>query len=117
MMEARTTEWEKYKSFNAAIPIWGKELQNLLDEGHKVIPLKWVETDKNEHLKGTPEYSPKMKARLVICGNFEDVSREDVRCDAPTAQMCLQKRVCSAGSPSMVQWMQVEVSTCAWIQK
>ena len=85
MMEARTAEWEKYKSFNAAIPIWGKELQNLLDEGHKVIPSKWVETDKHEHLKGTPEYSPKMKARLVICGNFEDVSREDVRCDAPTA--------------------------------
>ena len=85
MMEARAAEWEKYKSFNAAIPIWGKELQNLLDEGHKVIPSKWVETDKHEHLKGTPEYSPKMKARLVICGNFEDVSREDVRCDAPTA--------------------------------
>ena len=85
MMEARTAEWEKYKSFNAAIPIWGQELQNLLDEGHKVIPSKWVETDKHEHLKGTPEYSPKMKARLVICGNFEDVSREDVRCDAPTA--------------------------------
>eukprot|EP00435_Cladocopium_sp_Y103_P049354 s1856_g14.t2 len=85
MLEARTTEWEKYKSFNAAIPIWGQELQNLLDEGHKVIPSKWVETDKNEHLKGTDQYVPKMKARLVICGNFEDVSREDVRCDAPTA--------------------------------
>ena len=85
MMEARTAEWEKYKSFSAAIPIWGKELQNVLDEGHKVIPYKWVETDKHEQLKGTPEYSPKMKARLVICGNFEDVSREDVRCDAPTA--------------------------------
>ena len=70
MMEARTAEWEKYKSFNAAIPIWGKELQNLLDEGHKVIPSKWVETDKHEHLKGTPEYSPKMKARLVICGKL-----------------------------------------------
>ena len=65
--------------------MWGKELQNLLDEGHKVIPSKWVETDKHEHLKGTPEYSPKMRARLVICGNCEDVSREDVRCDAPTA--------------------------------
>ena len=85
MMEARTAEWEKYKSFNAAIPIWGKELQNLLDEGHKVIPSKWAETDKREHLKGTSEYSPKMEARLVICGKFEDVSREDVRCDAPTA--------------------------------
>ena len=47
MMEARTAEWEKYKSFNAAIPIWGKELQNLLDEGHKVISSKWVEADKN----------------------------------------------------------------------
>ena len=85
MVEARTAEWEKYKSFNAPIPMWGKELQNLLDEGHKVIPSKWVETDKHEHLKGTPEYSPKMRARLVICGNCEDVSREDVRCDAPTA--------------------------------
>ena len=85
MMDARTAEWEKYKSFNAAIPIWGKELQNLLDEGHKVIPSKWAETDKHEHLKGTSEYSPKMEARLVICGKFEDVSREDVRCDAPTA--------------------------------
>ena len=83
--EIRTAEWEKYKSFNAPIPMWGKELQNLLDEGHKVIPSKWVETDKHEHLKGTPEYSPKMRARLVICGNCEDVSREDVRCDAPTA--------------------------------
>ena len=36
-------------------------------------------------LREPSEYSPKMKARLVICGNFEDVSREDVRCDAPTA--------------------------------
>ena len=94
------------------------------------------------------------------------MSREDVRCDAPTAdaeshcllaswaaserlrlkggdvtnayfqanpltrlglmrhrpvdlvtRTCLQKRVCSAGPPSMVQLMQVEVSTCAWIQK
>ena len=32
-------------------------------------------------------------------------------------QMCLQKRVCSVGCPSTVQSMQVEVSTCAWIQK
>ena len=47
MMEARTAEWERYKSFNAAIPIWGQELQNLLDEGHKVVPSNWVETDKH----------------------------------------------------------------------
>ena len=85
MLEARTAEWDKYKSFNAAMPIWGAQLESLLSEGHRPLPSKWVETDKNEHLKGTPEYSPKMKARLVICGNFEDVSRDEVRCDAPTA--------------------------------
>ena len=30
----------------------------------KGIPSKWIETDKHEHLKGTSEYSPKMKARV-----------------------------------------------------
>ena len=30
-----------------------------------------------------------MKARLVICGNFEDVSREDVRCDVQSEAHCL----------------------------
>ena len=97
MLDARTTEWEKYKSFHAAIPIWGEQLESLLNEGHRAIPSKWVETDKNEHLKGTPEYSPKMKARLVICGNFEDVSREE-RCDAPAADSEAHCLLASLGS-------------------
>ena len=48
MMDARTAEWEKYKSFNAAIPIWGEQPGSLLNEGHRAIPSKWVETDKND---------------------------------------------------------------------
>ena len=31
---ARGDEWEKYKRYNAAIPIRGEMLQKLLDEGH-----------------------------------------------------------------------------------
>ena len=86
MMEARKTEWQKYQQFGAVVPIWGKELQDLLDEGHRVVPSKWVETDKHSHLQGTEQYTPKHKARLVFCGNFEQVSREEVRCDSPTAE-------------------------------
>ena len=36
---ARGDEWEKYKRYNAAIPIRGEMLQKLLDEGHRVSGL------------------------------------------------------------------------------
>ena len=40
-------------------------------------------TDKNEHLRGTPEYVPKWNARLVDCGNFEHIGHEeDIRADS-----------------------------------
>ena len=52
-----------------------------------MYPTKWVLTDKNEHLWQTPEYTPKWKARLVACGNFEHIGREeDIRADSPTAE-------------------------------
>ena len=67
------------------MPVWGKQLiQDLLKEGHEIIPSKWVDTDKNAHLIGSKDYVPKNKARLLICGNFENVSRDGVRCDSPT---------------------------------
>ena len=52
-----------------------------------MYPHKVVLTDKNEHLRGTPEYTPKWKARLVACGNFEHIGHEeDIRADSPTAE-------------------------------
>ena len=58
----------KYRSFNAAMPIRGKELEELLQEGHVPIPMQWVDVDKQAHLTGTPEHRPENRSRLVACG-------------------------------------------------
>ena len=63
-------EWNKFVQFAAAIPLTGQEKEILLAEGHTVVPSKWVDTDKAEHRKGSPDYAPVWKSRLVSCGNF-----------------------------------------------
>ena len=69
---SRQKEWKKYEDFQAAIPLKGKELSDLLEAGHVPIPSKWVDTIKNVHEKHKPDYVPEFKSRLVSCGNFED---------------------------------------------
>ena len=81
---SRQKEWKKYEDFQAAIPLKGKELSDLLEAGHVPIPSKWVDTIKNIHEKHKPDYVPEFKSRLVSCGNFEDA--EGVR-DAPTSDI------------------------------
>ena len=58
-------------------------MNQLLSEGHTVIPSQWVDTDKQEHRQGTPGYTPKYKSPLVRCGKFEDAS--GLRSDSPTS--------------------------------
>ena len=82
---AMVKEWGKFEQFGAAIPIVGELKDQLLAEGHQVIPSKWVHTDKAEFKKGRPDYAPEWKSRLVSCGNFE-VS-EGLRSDSPTAEV------------------------------
>ena len=84
--KAMETEWQKYVEFNAVVPCSREEMHELTQAGHICIPTKWVLTDKNEHLSGTPGYTPKWKARLVACGNFEQMNGEDIRADSPTAE-------------------------------
>ena len=81
----RHKEWKKYEDFQAARPLKGKELSDLLEAGHVPIPSKWVDTIKNIHEKHKPDYVPEFKSRLVSCGNFEDA--EVVRTDAPTSDI------------------------------
>ena len=38
---SRQKEWKKYEDFQAAIPLNGKELSDLLEAGHVPIPSKW----------------------------------------------------------------------------
>ena len=82
---SRRKEWKKYEDFQAAIPLRGKELSDLLEAGHVPIPSKWVDTTKNIHEKHKPDYVPEFKSRLVSCGNFEDA--EGVRTNAPTSDI------------------------------
>ena len=82
---SRAKEWKKYEDFQAAIPLKGQQLKELLDAGHTPIPSKWVDTIKNFHERLKPDYDPEFKSRLVSCGNFEDSA--DVRTDAPTSDL------------------------------
>ena len=83
--EARQAEWSKFGRFGAAVPVVGKEKDELVQAGHEVIPSKWVDVNKNDHLLGTSQYVPKFKARMVSCGNFEH--SHGLRSDSPTSEL------------------------------
>ena len=83
--EARKAEWGKYIRYSAAVPLDKEEAERLIREGHTVIPSKWVDVDKNAHKAHEEGYQPKVKSRLVSCGNFED--QGSLRTDAPTSDM------------------------------
>jgi hypothetical protein len=34
----------------------------------------------------SPDFKPIYKARLVSCGNFESVNKEEICCDSPTSE-------------------------------
>jgi hypothetical protein len=87
LLESRKTEWEKWKQFNAAEPVTGAQLQELLGQGHKPLPLQWIETDKNDHKRraGGPYVAPSFKSRLVSRGDLEDAT--GVRTDSPTCDL------------------------------
>ena len=73
--KSRATEWQTWKDFGAGVKRQGKELQDLLAEGHKPIPTQWIETC----------HDGEYKSRLVACGQYED--RTDIRSDAPTCSL------------------------------
>ena len=94
--QAMSAEWQNYTEFNAVVPCTDKEVLDLMKAGHVCVPAKWVLTDRNEHLRGTPEYTPKWKARLVACGNFEHIGHEEnIRADSPTAEPEGAALICS----------------------
>ena len=44
---SRAEEWKKWGQFFAARPIRGKDLKKLIDEGHEILPTRWVDKDRN----------------------------------------------------------------------
>ena len=87
LTESRKVEWDKWKHFNAVHPVSGPELEQLLVQGHKPIPLQWVDIDKNEHKRreGGPHVAPLFKSRLVSRGDLEETT--GVRTDSPTCDI------------------------------
>ena len=87
LTESHKVEWNKWKHFNAVYPASGPELEQLLDEGHKPIPLQWVDIDRNEHKRseGGTYVAPLLKSRLVSRGDLEETT--GVRTDSPTCDI------------------------------
>lgn len=83
--KSREAEWEKFIRFAAAIPVVGKEKEDLLAASHTPTPSQWIDADKRQHKQGAAGYEPKYKSRLVSCGNFETAA-EGLRSDSPTAE-------------------------------
>ena len=59
----------------------------LLDEGHEIVPTRWVDVDRNAHKrrKGGPEVPPEYKSRLTGRGDLENL--DGIRTDSPTAEI------------------------------
>ena len=76
LRNSRAVEWQKWMKFNAGIILEKKELEQMIEEGVPIYPMQWVETDKNAHKRRNKgdykEVPPKLKSRLVGCGNFEN---------------------------------------------
>ena len=83
--EACRSEWNKYIRYSAAVPLDSEQAELLIREGHTVTPNRWVDVDKMSHKSHEPDYVPKIKSRLVSCGNYED--QGSLRTDAPTSDI------------------------------
>lgn len=83
---SRMVEWQKWCKFNAGKLIRGDLLNELIGEGHKMIPTQWIETDRNSHKRREDGIyvPPDFKSRLVGCGQLEDC--DGLRTDSPTCE-------------------------------
>ena len=83
LTESRKVAWAKWKQLYAVYPVFGPKLEQLLVQGHKPIPLRWVEIYKSEHKRseGGPRVVPLFKTRLVSRGDLEGVRTDSPTCD------------------------------------
>ena len=80
IIEKRIKEWSNWEKYTNGRLITKDELAQMLrdDPSIKVIPTRWVDTDKSE-----PEEEMLLKSRLVVRGDLEDA--RFMRTDSPTA--------------------------------
>ena len=90
MDASRVKEWNNWKHYTNGRWISEKELKEMQKEhpNLKVIPTRWVETDKAEVGE-----EPIMKSKIVVRGDLEDASK--MRTDAPTCSQTMISTVFS----------------------
>ena len=84
LRESRAKEWSNWTKYQAVRFPEKTEVDALINQGYKAIPMRWVDVDKNEKLRvpNGPPVPEKLKSRLVIRGDLET---ESFRTDCPTA--------------------------------
>ena len=83
LRESRNKEWNSWKKYQAVRLLTAEEAQQLISQGYKPIPTRWVDLEKNEKLRTTnTDVEEKLKSRLVMQGDLE---QGDFRVDCPTA--------------------------------
>ena len=61
--EARQAEWNKFERFGAAVPVVGREKDELVQAGHEAIPSKW-----STPRSSSPEWFPaETSSTLKVC--------------------------------------------------
>jgi len=107
---SRGVEWSKWQLFQAGKPCRGKELQQLLEEGHEVIPTRRVDVDRNAHKRQTngPEIAPEYKSRLTGRGDLEII--DGLRADSPTADIESHNLVFSFAASKMIAIKSADIS-------
>ena len=106
--KTREKEWNKWKEFSAALVIDKKQLEELVREGHQIVPTQWVEVDKNHAQRLLdPSIEPTYKSRLVVRGDLE---QGDPRSDSPTASIEAQNIVFSFAASRRLKICSLDVT-------
>lgn len=112
---SRAEEWSKWGKFYAIRPIRGRDLQELLDEGHEVLPTRWLDKDLNEHKRRKCSDNKKkkkipldLKSRLVGRGDFENL--DGVRTDSPTQDCSGHLLLCSYAASNDLKVKTADIS-------
>ncbi|CAE7200469.1 GIP [Symbiodinium sp. CCMP2592] len=106
--KSRAKEWAKWQDFSAAIILDDAQYDELIREGHQVIPTQWVELDKNHNKRLLdPTVEANYKSRLVVRGDLE---KGDPRSDSPTASIEAQNLVFSFSASRKVKIKSLDVT-------
>ena len=88
--KSRGTEWQKWRKFNAGVILTKKEVRKAEKAGIKILPMQWIETDKNAHKRRNNDYKkvPLLQSRVSL----DAVTLRTLKDSEQTALLLMQIR-------------------------